>query len=52
MNHFRFDYHQSKANRAVDALLQYFQQSTEEEATFQAKNTKILYQLQSLLVHV
>ena len=47
--HFWIDYRQGKANRATDALFQYLQQSAEEEKTLQAKNTKILHRLQSLL---
>ncbi len=51
-DHFRIDYRQGKANRAADALSQYPQRSAEEEETFRAENTKILYQLQSSLARV
>ena len=50
--HFCIDYQQGKANRAANALLQYFQQNDEEKAILQAKNTKILHQLQSSLANV
>ncbi len=41
--YFQIDYQQGKANKAVDALFQYSQQSTEEKETLQADNTKILH---------
>ena len=50
--HFRIDYYHNKANRATNALSQYPQRNAEKEETFQAENTKILYQLQSSLVQV
>ena len=50
--HFQIDYYQSKANKTVDALSQYIQQSAEKEKTFRAKNFKILHQLQLLLAKV
>ena len=50
--HFRIDYWQGKANRAADTLSQYPQQNAKEEATFRAKNTKILHRLQSSLADV
>ncbi len=50
--HFRIYDGQDKANRAIDALFRYPQQSTEEEETLRAKNTKILHQLQSSLARV
>ena len=50
--HFRINYRQSKANGAADTLSQYFQQNAKEEATFRAKNTKILHRLQSSLANV
>ena len=37
------DYQQDKANKATDALSQYFQQSVKKKKTLQAKNTKILH---------
>ncbi len=49
---FRIDNCHSKANKAVDTLSQYSQYSDEEETTFWAENTKILYWLQFLLVWV
>ena len=50
--HFQIDYHQGKANEAIDALSQYPQQSVKEEKTFHAKNIKIFYCLQSSLARV
>ena len=50
--HFRIDYQQGKANGAADALSRYPQRNAEEEATLQAKNTKILHRLQSSLANV
>ncbi len=50
--HFQIDYQQGKANGAANALSRYPQRSAEEEETLQAKNTKILYRLQSLLARV
>ena len=41
--HFQIDYRQNKANRAIDALSQYPQQSAEEEETLHAKNVKIFH---------
>ena len=49
--HFRINYCPGKANRAVNALSQYSQQSAEEEETFQAKNVKILHRLQFSLTN-
>ena len=46
------DYCQGKANKAVDALFWYPQQSAEEEKTLCAENVKILHRLQSLLARV
>ena len=43
------DYCQGKANRAVDALSRYPQQSAEEKETLRTKNVKILHRLQSSL---
>ena len=48
----QIDDRQGKTNGDADALSQYSQRNAEEEETLQAKNTKILYQLQSLLVGV
>ena len=45
--HFRIDYHQSKANRAADALSRFLQRSIDEEEKLQAENTQILHRLQS-----
>ena len=50
--HFRINYQQGNANRAVDALSRYPQQNAKEEAAFWAKNTKILYQLQFSLTNI
>ncbi len=50
--YFQIDYWWSKANGAADNLSQYTQRRAEEEETLQAKNTKILYQLQSSLARV
>ncbi len=50
--YFRIDYQQGKANGAADPLSRYSQRSAEEEETLQAKNTKILHRLQSLLARI
>ena len=50
--HFHIDYRQGKANGAADALSQYPQQNSEEEATLRVENTKILHWLQSSLANV
>ena len=50
--YFQIDYYQGKANKAADALFQYFQQSIKEEKTLHAKNVKIFYCLQLLLTKV
>ena len=49
--YFRIDYFQGKANRAVDALSQYTQQSAMKEETLRTKNVKILHRLQSSLIN-
>ena len=49
--HFQIDYHQGKANGAVDALSRYSQQSAEEEEIIWVENVKILHHLQSLLTN-
>ena len=41
--HFRINYRQSKANRAVDALSRFPQRSLNEEEKLQAENTQILH---------
>ena len=43
--HFWIDYHQNKANRAVDALSRFPQKSLDEEKKLQAENFQILYRL-------
>ena len=50
--HFRINYCQGKANRAVNAFSRYPQWSTEKEKTLRAENVKILHRLQSLLAKV
>ena len=50
--HFRIDYWQGKANRAADALSQYFPQNAKEKATLWAENTEILHRLQFSLANV
>lgn len=50
--HFQIDYHQSKANKAGDALLRFFSKSQNKKEDLQAKNTQIFYCLQSLLTNV
>ena len=48
--YFRIDYQKNKANKATDTLSQYPQRSAKKEKTPKTKNTKILHQLQSLLI--
>ena len=49
---FWVDYRQGKANTAADVLLCFSQRSQSEEEELWAKNTQILYQLQSSLTNV
>ena len=50
--HFQNDYHQGKANKDINALLQYTQRSAKGENTLRSKNVKILHRLQSLLARL
>ena len=49
--HFRTDFCQGKANGATDALFYFHQRSQDEKEKFQAKNTRIIHCLQSLLAN-
>ena len=50
--YFEIDYDQDKANRAVNVLFWYPQQSVKEEKTLWVENVKIVYCLQLLLAKV
>ena len=50
--YFQINYYLDKANRAANALSQYFQQSAKKEKTLQVKNVKIFHCLQLLLTRV
>ena len=49
--HFRIDYHQGKANGAIDALFRFSQKSPDKKKKLWAENTWILHPLQSLLTN-
>ena len=49
--HFRIDYHQDKANKAVNTLFCFPQRNKDEEKKLWAENTWILYCLQSSLIN-
>ena len=49
--HFRIDYCQNRANKAIDTLSPYPQWSQNEEEILQDENTRILQCLQSLLTN-
>ena len=49
--HFWVNYCQGKANRAADALSQFFQRSDNKKDKFQAENSQIFHQLQSSLTN-
>ncbi len=50
--HFQIDYQYSKTNWAANIFTWYPQRSFKEEKTLEAKNTKILHRLQSLLTWI